>query len=197
MKTVKRVSSDWDIYADTVTINGNLVVVGQTTSVESVDTLVYDNFITLAAGQGGGPTLDAGIEVDRGSNPKVGIRWHEAGQQWQYTNDGTLWKTFSLTRVVEDLDPHLGGNLIVNDYAITSDPNHDVVVMAGQGGNVIVGPVVRLPQISTNPAPAMGYSTIYAKATEAGDTGVFVSNEKVTGRELISKRKALVYSIIF
>lgn len=197
MKTVKRVSSDWDIYADTVTINGNLVVVGQTTSVESVDTLVYDNFITLAAGQGGGPTLDAGIEVDRGSSPKVGIRWHEAGQLWQYTNDGSLWKTFSLTRVVEDLDPHLGGNLIVNDYAITSDAGHDVVISPGTGGNLIIGPVIRLPQITTDPTPVAGHSTIYAKATEAGDTGFFVSNEKVTGRELISKRKAFIYSVIF
>jgi hypothetical protein len=197
MKTVKRVSSDWDIYADTVTINGNLVVVGQTTSVESVDTLVYDNFITLAAGQGGGPTLDAGIEVDRGSSPKVGIRWHESEQRWQYTNDGSLWKSFSLTRVEDDLDPHLGGNLIVNDYAITSDANHDVVIMAGTGGNVVIGPSIRLPQINSDPAPQAGYSTIYAKATEAGDTGFFVSNEKVTGRELISKRKAFIYSVIF
>lgn len=197
MKTVKRVSSDWDIYADTVTINGNLVVVGDSTSVESVNTLVYDNFITLAAGAGGGPTLDAGIEIDRGSNPKVGIRWHEASQIWQYTNDGTLWKTFSLTKVEEDTDPHLGGDLVVNDFDITSDAGHDVVITSGLGGDVIIGPVVRLPQLTTDPTPRAGHSTIYAKATEAGDTGFFVSNEKVTGRELISKRKAFIYSIIF
>lgn len=197
MKTVKRVSSDWDIYANTVTINGNLVVVGSSTSVESVNTLVYDNFITLAAGQGGGPTLDAGIEIDRGSNPSVGIRWHEAAGLWQYTNDGTVWKSFSLTRVIEDTDPHLGGDLIVNDFTITSDVGHDVVITSGLGGDLIIGPVVRVPQINTDPVPLAGHSTIYAKAAEAGDTGLFVSNEKVTGRELISKRKSFIYSIIF
>ena len=63
MKTVKRVSSDWDIYSGTVTINGNLVVVGQSTQVGSVNTFIADNVITLAAGQGG--LVDAGIEVDR------------------------------------------------------------------------------------------------------------------------------------
>ena len=196
MKTVKRVSSDWDIYADTVTINGNLVVVGNSTNVESVNTLIYDNFVTLAAGQGGGPTLDAGIEIDRGSNPKVGLRWHEAVQKWQYTNDGTVWKSFSLTTVEDDKNPRLGGNLFVQDSAgnsfeITSDPNKDVVIMAGTGGNVVVGPVVRLPQLTTDPAPQTNYSTIYAKKTGAGDTGFFVTNEKAQTQELITKRKAL------
>jgi hypothetical protein len=87
--------------------------------------------------------------------------------------------------------------LIVNDHTITSDAGHDVVVAPGMGGNLIIGPVIRVPQITTDPAPVAVHSTIYAKATEAGDTGIFVSNEKVTGRELISKRKAFIYSVIF
>lgn len=190
MKTVKRVSSDWDIYAGTVTINGNLVVVGASTQVESVNTLVYDNFITLAAGQGG--QVDAGIEIDRGSDPKVGLRWHPPIQKWQYTNDGVVWKTFSITVVEEDKAPRLGGNLFVqdsdgNDFWITHDP----------GKAVVIGPVVRLPQITSDPGPQAGFSTIYAKATNAGDTGFYVANEKVDGAELITKRKAFVYSLIF
>jgi len=195
MAVIKRINSDYnltalssnvDVTATTVTINGNLVVVGTSSKVESVDTFIYDNFITLAAGQAGGPNLDAGIEIDRGALPKVGLRWHESTTEWQYTIDGTLWNAFSRTIVELDKNPKLGGNLIVNGFMITADP----------GEAVEIGPIVRLPQITTDPVPKAGYSTIYAKATKEGDTGFFVANEKVQGNELITKRKAFVYSLI-
>lgn len=195
MAVVKRINDNYsltalnsnvDITGLTVTINGNLIVVGTTTTVESVDTLVYDNFITLNAGQPGGPGLNAGITIDRGpSNNAVGIRWHEDGAVWQYTDDGIVWNTFSGTVVEQDKNPHLGGNLIVGNYAITND-----------SGNVVIGPVIQLEQIGTDPDNRPGYSSLYAKETQSGNTGFFVSNEKTKGEELITKRKALVYSLI-
>ena len=197
MKTVKRVSTDYDIYAGTVTINGNLVVVGTSTQVESVNALIYDNFVTLAAGQTGGPTLDAGIEIERGDQPTVSVRWHEATQHWEYTDDGVIFKRFGLQAVVEDPDPHLGGNLFVNDFSITSEAGHDVVIVAGEGGELILGPAISLPNQITDIGPKVDHSTIYAKEPAAGDTGFYVSNSKVSGRELITNRKAFLYSIIF
>lgn len=190
MKTIKRVSTDYDIYASTVTVNGNLVVVGSTTTVGSVNTFIADNIITLASGQGG--LVNAGIEVDRGTDPSVGIRWNPSIGYWEYTNNGTLWKLLSITKVEEDLTPRLGGNLIVQnssgvDYTITHDP----------GRAVTIGPVVRLPQIADSIEPAANYSTIYADAPEAGQTGFYVSNNKTKNSELITKRRAFIYSLIF
>jgi hypothetical protein len=198
MKTVKRVSSDWDIHSDTVTVYGNLVVIGETTQVGSINTLIYDNFVTLASGVGGGPELSAGIEIDRGTtNPKVGIRWYEPDGRWQYTNDGTIWNSFSGMRLVEDTDPHLGGNLIVNDFTITSDPGKDVVITVGEGGNLKIGPVIRIPQITDDPEPLAEHSTIYAKEPSSGSTGLYVTNQAVEAQELVTNRKALLYSLIF
>ena len=197
MKTVKRVSSDYDIYAGTVTINGNLVVVGSSTQVESVNALIYDNFITLAAGQTGGPTLDGGIEIERGDQPTVSVKWNETQKHWEYTDDGAIFKKFGLQAIVEDLDPHLGGNLNVNNFSITSDSGHDVVITAGTGGDLILGPALRLPNQSSDINPLASHSTVYAKEPSAGDTGLYVSNGKVTGREIITHRKAFLYSIIF
>lgn len=217
MKTIKRLSGDWDVYTTKMTVFGNLVVVGKTTSVESVETLIYDNFITLAANRGGGPTLNAGIEVDRGMNPQVGIRWHEEQRSWQYTNDGTLWKTFSRMIVEEDPAPRLGGNLVVQDsngtsWAITSDPKNNVVIYAGvdklstlpplsaMAESVVVGPVIRIPQQTEDAPVRLEYSSIYAKKAETGETGLFVVNEKTytkeSSQELITKRKAFIYSLI-
>lgn len=205
MAIVKKLSTDYDvtvlnanlaITARRVTINGNLDVIGSTTQVGTIDTFIYDNFITLAAGQPGGPTLTAGIEVERGTDPKVGIRWNEAAGTWEYTNDGTVWRAFSGTKLIEDINPNLGGNLIVNNFTITSNPGDDVVIVAGPGGDLVLGPVIRLPYINFDPEPKAGHSTIYAKPTSAGSTGFYVSNDRAVGEELITKRKAFVYSLI-
>lgn len=198
MKTIKRVSSEWDIHSPTVTVYGNLVVVGETTQVGSINTLIYDNFVTLASGYGGGPALDAGIEIDRGEdNPKVGLRWHEPLLSWQYTNDGVVWTSFSGMRLIQDPEPYLGGNLIVNDFIITSEPGKDVVITVGEGGNLKIGPVIRIPQITEDPEPLLEHSTVYAKIPGSGSTGLFVTNDAVQNQELITNRKALLYSLIF
>jgi len=212
MKTIKRLSSDWDIYADTVTINGNLVVIGKTTSVESIETVIYDNTITLAAGQTS-PVLNAGLEVYRGkTTPAVGLRWNESMSYWQYTNDGIIWKNFSQMILEEDKSPRLGGNLRVQDsngvsWTITSDTGKNMVIHAGldettnlnwipDDGTVVIGPAIRLPILDKDPFRRYGYNTIYAKRTSTGDTGIYVSNEKAIGDEIITKRKAFVYALI-
>ena len=53
----------------TVVVKGNLLVEGTTTTVESVDTTIADNILTLNAGEtGAGVTLNqSGIEIDRGT----------------------------------------------------------------------------------------------------------------------------------
>jgi hypothetical protein len=216
MKTIKRLSTDWDIYADTVTIIGNLVVVGKSTTVESVETIIHDNFITLAANTTIETlsTLTAGIEVSRGpEEEKVGLRWHEEQAAWQYTNDGIIWKTFSRMIVEQDPAPRLGGNLIVQDsvgnsWAITSTVGNTVVIHANveklssltpipiPDESVVISPTIRMPKLDADPTHVNGYSSVYAKSTSTGDTGLFVANENNIGQELITKRKAFIYSLI-
>lgn len=93
MSSTKRVSGDYNIYADNTIINGNLAIMGTQSSVESVDTLIKDRIITLNSGElGAGVTGDySGIEIDRGSSPTVAFRWSEPDTAWQVTLDGTTW----------------------------------------------------------------------------------------------------------
>jgi hypothetical protein len=62
-----------DITATTVTIYGNLTVVGNTTTVNTEEINLADNKILLNSNQDSGtaPTQDAGIEVNRGSANNV------------------------------------------------------------------------------------------------------------------------------
>lgn len=194
MSVVKRISGDYDIISlngnvsvttPTLTVNGNLVVIGSSSKVETVDTLIYDNFITLAAGQGGGPTLNAGVEVDRGDNIKVSIRWHEESLKWQYSNDGSSFFNLGTTSA-DDPAPQLGGNLITGSYSITN----------GDDG-VAIGPILDIPQIESDPTSRAGYSRLYGKLAKSGNTGLYVTNNTATADEIITKRKAFVYSLIF
>lgn len=105
MATIKSLNSDYNITnkvnplanvtisTNTVYIDGNLFVGGNSTNVYKKDLSITDNTITLNAGETGpGVTLNtAGVEVDRGSLANVAILWDEALGKWTLTNDGTTY----------------------------------------------------------------------------------------------------------
>jgi len=75
-------------FSSDVFIAGNLTVEGTRTTVNSTDLYIADNIITLNAGTVGAPVLNAGIEVDRGDEPDVSLRWNESLGRWEYTTNG-------------------------------------------------------------------------------------------------------------
>jgi hypothetical protein len=70
---------------------------------------------TLARTQAGTPSLDATLEVERGTSPNVAVRWNEATEHWEYTNDGTSWYNLG------DVTISLGSQLVTRFVAI-EDP---------------------------------------------------------------------------
>lgn len=74
-----------------VTVAGNLTVSGTTTTVESNTVSIADNILTLNSDASGAPTQNAGIEVERGDEANVQIRWNEGSDVWQFTNDGATY----------------------------------------------------------------------------------------------------------
>jgi len=75
-----------------LTVTGNLTVSGTTTTLNTTDLYIEDNLITLNSGVTGSPSLNAGIEIERGTSTNVQIRWNETTDKWQFTNDGTTYK---------------------------------------------------------------------------------------------------------
>jgi hypothetical protein len=81
----------------TTTVNNNLVVTGNltvdgTTTVLNTATLeVEDNVVLLNKGVTGVPSLNAGLEVERGDSANVSILWNETLDSWSFTNDGTTY----------------------------------------------------------------------------------------------------------
>lgn len=70
-------------------IAGNLTVSGSVSYLSTEQVLIEDNIITLNSGVSASPTLNAGIEVERGTELNTAIIWNETLDQWEFTNDGT------------------------------------------------------------------------------------------------------------
>lgn len=78
-------------------IAGNLTVNGTTVTLNTETTVIEDNIILLNSGVTTSPTLNAGIEVERGTSDNVSIIWNESTDRWTFTNDGTTYHNFLLT----------------------------------------------------------------------------------------------------
>ena len=178
--------------ANEVRIPGNLTVSGTTTSVETTNTEIFDNIIRLNAGHTGAPTLNAGIEVERGDETDVQLRWNETFQKWQITNDGATYGNIAITAasgyitdVVDDLTPQLGGNLDVNGQTILA-----------ASGNVPIEGNIQINNSLGTPSAVTNASVLYAATPGSAGSGLYIQNSSVTGDELVTKSKAIVFSLI-
>jgi hypothetical protein len=77
--------------ASGVTVAGNFTVSGTTTTVNSSTIALADNIITLNSDATGTPTQNAGVEVERGDEANVQLRWNEGSQKWTFTNNGATY----------------------------------------------------------------------------------------------------------
>jgi len=84
-------TDDVNIIGD-LTVGGNLTISGSATYINTETIELADNTIVLNSNATGSATEDAGIEVERGSDPNVAILWDESSNLWTLTNDGTNYE---------------------------------------------------------------------------------------------------------
>jgi hypothetical protein len=182
------------ISTHTMFVDGNLLVGGNTTQVTKTELSISDNTITVNKGEAGaGVSLGtAGIEVDRGSAANVSILWNETYDRWSLTTDGTTFANISTSTgagtisVVGDPAPQLGGNLDVLTQSIFSSTANYVRFADNVAINVT----------SVVPSALTGNTVISAQTPGLGQSGLFVTTTSYTNQELITKSKAVWYSLI-
>lgn len=222
MNQVKRISSTLNVFAANnidptrlvighptpnnaeVTINGNLTVQGTTTTINSENTTLKDPILILNETGELAPGLKIGIVAKTGIDPNPesdptdppdpfpAIYWFADESRWKLSNDGINFYNIStqqggsyLSAVVEDLNPELGGNLNVSTFSITSPTS------------VKIDAPLRLADVVSAPTAEPGYSIVYAAPTVGGGSGVFVASGAAANEELVSKKKAIIFSLIF
>jgi hypothetical protein len=69
-----------------LTVTGDLTVSGSTTYLNTATLQVEDNKVVLNSNATGTPTVDAGIEVERGDFPNAELFWDESEGKWTSSN---------------------------------------------------------------------------------------------------------------
>ena len=195
--TLKSINASDTVTMDTslVTITGNLIVLGNQTSLSTTNTAIFDNIITLNAGLSPNvaPTLNAGIEVDRGTLANVQLRWNETVKAWQITSDGSAYANIAtgtgsaLTAISQDTAPVLGGNLDIQNYQIYSSTS----------SYVRINDNVAMATTSVAPTALASNTVIYTTTAGGGGSGLYTVQSDGATNELATKSAAIKYSIIF
>lgn len=216
MSSTKRVNGDYNIYANVVTIHGNLNVTGNVSAIDSTNTQIKDNIIILNDGEeGDGVTLGfSGIEIYRGPTySSVFWRWNEATLSFEGYSENENVLGDDLVPV-SAADPVYPNNVVTLNYLTN-------VAAAGPGGNVtevqfkddtggLGGSAAFVFDkatgtashgnlsltSSTYPSPISDHTVLYSAAPGGGGTGLYFVNNS-NRDEVISKTKAFVLSLIF
>ncbi len=79
-------------FSNNAIFNGDVTINGTQTTVNTATLSVADNIVTLNSDKtSGGATENAGIQVRRGSDANVELRWNETTNKWTFTNDGSTF----------------------------------------------------------------------------------------------------------
>ena len=137
--TINALGGDVTLGADTndtitskghMVVEGNLTVSGTATAINTTQTTINDNIITLNNDATGTPSQNAGIEVERGDATNVALRWNETTDKWQVTTDGSSYGDIVTSANIHDavtiqnqgtgLLSLSGQELTVNDVMVKS-----------------------------------------------------------------------------
>jgi hypothetical protein len=193
MSTTKRISGTYTIQSinstdninintNQLTINGNLLVIGNTTTIDTNQVnLFYSNIMLNTGVSPSSPANPIGAYIfnDRGTTgANVAIRWNETSTAWQFTNDGVTYNNIGSTSLTANLD--------IKNYTIYSSTV----------ANVAFDSNISIKNTTTAPPAVSGYNVLYAQTPNSGGSGLYVTNSTATD-ELATKSAAIKYSIIF
>jgi hypothetical protein len=147
---------------DNLVITGDLTVQGNTVTLETATLSVEDNIITLNHGVTSSPTLNAGIEVERGTSDNVLIRWNETSDKWEFTNDGTTYNELGGGAGATSLDA-------LSDVVITDVGNDDILVYSNSTSSWV--------NLDSIPSSVLGNSS--QVTSTSGDNTATVNNTAV------------------
>ena len=123
-------------FSGNLTIQGDVSIEGTTTTVNATQVDIGDNIILLNAGadEASPASLDAGFEIERGSDTNVSMLWNETDDRWDATG------AFNAATLQE------GGTSIGSLYLGISDVAADSTLLAGNPAShyAAVADVLRL-----------------------------------------------------
>jgi len=106
-----------------LTVTGNLTINGDTTTLSTETLNVEDNIVRLNFNSpGASANVNAGIEVYRGADTAVSLRWNELSDVWQISgNDGNFLDVATTSGVTTSINTHNSATTSVHGIANTAN----------------------------------------------------------------------------
>ena len=149
----------------TVVIAGNLTVNGTTTTVNSNTVEIGDAIITLNSDETGAPSQNAGLEVERGTSANVFLRWNEATDVWEITEDGSNYYSILTSNDA----------ITISDGSTTQDVNMGETLTFADGTDIDV-------VVSATNTLTVNHNVAGANTTISSTTNTFVDEITVTAQ---------------
>lgn len=213
MSTNKITSDNYDIYVGpyaannwigTMTVHGNLDVVGNVTYIHTTDLSIDDPFITVAAnnqGTFGSATFpDQGLVAQTSASTFAGLRFDNTANTWQISNlvygNGDPINSYVDLAVSGAVTPggantniqfNDGGSAFGGSSNLTFDKSTNALTLSGYQ---VLG------NIGSAPGAVSNATVIYAAVPGGGGTGVYAQAGS-NNAELVNTNSAILYSLIF
>ena len=120
-------SDDIATFTGGVTVGGNLIVSGTTTTVNSNTVNIGDNIIVLNSDEAGSPSQDAGIEIERGSGSNKTLLWDEDPGKWTVGSETLVAATFE-GNLTGDVTGNADTATLASTVTITANNSTDETV---------------------------------------------------------------------
>ena len=108
-------------FAD-MTITGDLIVSGNTTTVNTETVNLADNILLLNSNETGSPTQAGGIEIERGTSVNVSFLWDEGNDRWTIGAENL----FTSGTFIGNLQGNVNGNVTGQVTDISNHTTDDV-----------------------------------------------------------------------
>jgi hypothetical protein len=208
MTTYKRIDGDYyiqtidppvqKVYIDTdTTVTGNLTVQGNLTYINVSELNVTDPFILVNASNTGTYQSNSGLLTHKTASDYAGIRYNDNSGSWEVSS------STSSSGITGTWEPIIAGGITAAGANTEIQYNDGGVLGANAAfkfdyatSRLIINGTTALGYKSIPPATVANSATLVANVPGSGGTGIYFNNNS-NQDELISKSKAIVFSIIF
>jgi hypothetical protein len=208
MTTYKRIDGDFyiqtvyppeqKVYIDTdTTVTGNLTVQGNLTYINVTELNVTDPFILVNASNTGTYSSNSGLLTHKTSSDYAGIRYNDNSGSWELSvSTSSSGTTGTWTPIVSGGITAAGANTEIqyNDGGVLGA--NAAFAFDYATSRLTINGTTAMGYTSVPPATVANTATMVANIPGSGGTGIYFNNNS-NQDELISKSKAIVFSIIF
>lgn len=162
-------------FSSGVVIEGDLTVNGDVVTLNTTTLTIEDNILLLNKNVAGVPSLDAGLEVERGTSANVRLFYDEGIDQWRFTNDGTTF--YAIPTGVASTSFNLTGDSGTSQTLFSGDT---ITVAGGSGISTVAGATDTVTVHLNVDNSTVEINTDILRIKDAGVTAAKLATDSVT-----------------